>query len=242
MYGKSIKDMKKFIVSFCGLLCCVWPARLSARGMAFVLQAGRLPVWNCPRPRSPWCIRRCRFCSATYGRSWAIPCGFCRQGETSWPVRSARVVLSRKRGLTSMPWRGGNRPSFCRYSPTGVLASADATATARIRLMEVSRLLGVSPWEWWADATPETRTHFELPAGYRDLQFPSVEYRGIFINDEDWGLMPWSSTCYELGIRKGASGRARTSAFLSCSCACGPTSIGLPCTNAPSHSPDGREP
>ena len=41
MYGKSIKDMKKFIVSFCGLLCCVWPSRLSARGMAFVLQAGR---------------------------------------------------------------------------------------------------------------------------------------------------------------------------------------------------------
>ena len=41
MYGKSIKDMKKFIVSFCGLLCCVWPGRVSARGIAFVLQAGR---------------------------------------------------------------------------------------------------------------------------------------------------------------------------------------------------------
>ena len=116
-----------------------------------------------------------------------------------------------------------------------LVAGSDSHGTA-YGLMEVSRLLGVSPWEWWADATPETRTHFELPAGYRDLQFPSVEYRGIFINDEDWGLMPWSSTCYELGIRKGASGRARTSAFLSCSCACGPTSIGLPCTNAPSHS------
>ena len=59
-------------------------------------------------------------------------------------------------------------------------------------LLEVSRLLGVSPWEWWADATPEKRESFSLPDGYVNEQSPSVEYRGIFINDEDWGLVPWA--------------------------------------------------
>lgn len=73
-------------------------------------------------------------------------------------------------------------------------------------LLEVSRLFGVSPWEWWADATPQKRASFELPAGYTDRQAPSVEYRGIFINDEDWGLMPWSSITMEPGNPRGVIG------------------------------------
>lgn len=73
-------------------------------------------------------------------------------------------------------------------------------------LLEVSRLFGVSPWEWWADATPQKRASFELPAGYTDSQAPSVEYRGIFINDEDWGLMPWSSMTMEPGNPRGVIG------------------------------------
>ena len=59
-------------------------------------------------------------------------------------------------------------------------------------LLEISRLMGVSPWEWWADATPEQRKKFSLTDGYVNEQVPSVEYRGIFINDEDWGLLPWA--------------------------------------------------
>lgn len=73
-------------------------------------------------------------------------------------------------------------------------------------LLEVSRLFGVSPWEWWADATPQKRASFELPAGYTDSQAPSVEYRGIFINDEDWGVMPWSSMTMEPGNPRGVIG------------------------------------
>lgn len=73
-------------------------------------------------------------------------------------------------------------------------------------LMELSRLIGVSPWEWWADATPEKKTSFRLPTDYTDIQFPSVEYRGIFINDEDWGLMPWSSLIHEPWYKPGRIG------------------------------------
>jgi hypothetical protein len=64
-------------------------------------------------------------------------------------------------------------------------------------VMQLSRMLGVSPWEWWADVTPNTLTGFELPEGYTDEQSPDVEYRGIFINDEDWGIAQWSSFNYE---------------------------------------------
>ena len=64
-------------------------------------------------------------------------------------------------------------------------------------IVELSRLIGVSPWEWWADANPKQLSSFELPQGYVNSQSPSVKYRGIFINDEDWGLMPWSSKTFE---------------------------------------------
>ena len=86
-----------------------------------------------------------------------------------------------------------------------LVVGSDSHGTA-YGIMELSRLIGVSPWEWWADVTPEKKTSFVLPAEYQTLQSPSVEYRGIFINDEDWGLMPWSSQTYEPSDIKGHIG------------------------------------
>ncbi len=60
-------------------------------------------------------------------------------------------------------------------------------------LLEVSRLLGVSPWEWWADCTPHRLSVFRVGSNYHTHQYPLVRYRGIFINDEDWGLLPWAT-------------------------------------------------
>ena len=85
-----------------------------------------------------------------------------------------------------------------------LVAGSDSHGTA-YGIMELSRLIGVSPWEWWADVTPE-KNSFVLSAEYQTLQSPSVEYRGIFINDEDWGLMPWSSQTYEPSDIKGHIG------------------------------------
>ena len=86
-----------------------------------------------------------------------------------------------------------------------LVAGSDSHGTA-YGIMELSRLIGVSPWEWWADVTPEKKISFVLPVEYQTLQSPSVEYRGIFINDEDWGLMPWSSQTYESSDIKGHIG------------------------------------
>lgn len=73
-------------------------------------------------------------------------------------------------------------------------------------ILELSRLIGISPWIWWADVTPQKHGDYTLPAGYRNRQKPSVQYRGIFINDEDYGLNPWSWKTHEPESDKGEIG------------------------------------
>lgn len=60
-------------------------------------------------------------------------------------------------------------------------------------LFELSRLMGVSPYVWWADVIPEKREALYVTPGKMLVDEPSVKFRGIFINDEDWGLMPWAA-------------------------------------------------
>lgn len=45
--------------------------------------------------------------------------------------------------------------------------------------------LGVSPWYFFADVPVGTKQEVEIPAGYVKADWPDVEYRGIFINDEE---------------------------------------------------------
>ena len=60
-------------------------------------------------------------------------------------------------------------------------------------LLELSRMAGVSPWIWWGDVVPEKKTRLAIDEDFVTEQSPSVQYRGIFLNDEDWSLRPWSS-------------------------------------------------
>lgn len=76
------------------------------------------------------------------------------------------------------------------------IIGCDAAGTA-YGLIELTRMLGVSPWEWWADVEPEQRTELRIDDHFTTFQSPDVFYRGIFINDEDWGLQPWASTNFE---------------------------------------------
>lgn len=86
-----------------------------------------------------------------------------------------------------------------------LIMGSDKRGTA-YGIMELSRLLGVSPWEWWADATPIHKENFTLPSGYKNCQSPSVEYRGIFINDEDFGFVPWAYQTNDTTQAKGTIG------------------------------------
>lgn len=66
-------------------------------------------------------------------------------------------------------------------------------------LLELSRMAGVSPWVWWGDVVPERKDRLTLNDDFSTEQSPSVAYRGIFINDEDWSTRPWSCKTFEPG-------------------------------------------
>ncbi|MBP5419055.1 MAG: glycosyl hydrolase 115 family protein [Bacteroidales bacterium] len=70
-------------------------------------------------------------------------------------------------------------------------------------ILELSRMAGVSPWIWWGDATPEHKDRLTLEADFQTFQAPSVKYRGIFINDEDWSSRVWSEKNIEHGVAFG---------------------------------------
>lgn len=77
-----------------------------------------------------------------------------------------------------------------------VIAGSDRRGTA-FGVFTLSETIGVSPWVWWADVAPRRRTSLTIaPAAVTSLP-PSVKYRGIFINDEDWGLQPWAAKTFE---------------------------------------------
>jgi hypothetical protein len=77
-----------------------------------------------------------------------------------------------------------------------VIFGSDRRGTA-YGVFELSSQIGVSPWYWWADVPVAKKKNLVVKGGsYRDGP-PSVKYRGIFINDEDWGLKPWASEVFD---------------------------------------------
>lgn len=81
-----------------------------------------------------------------------------------------------------------------------VIIGSDSRATA-FGIFELSKMMGVSPWCWWADVIPEHKNALYVTAGNKIVQSPSVQYRGIFLNDEDWGLQPWAAKMMDPDIK-----------------------------------------
>lgn len=77
-----------------------------------------------------------------------------------------------------------------------VIAGSDRRGTA-FGIFELSEQIGVSPWYWWADVTPARRDQVVIKSGTYRSASPTVKYRGIFINDEDWGLQPWAAKTFD---------------------------------------------
>jgi hypothetical protein len=81
-----------------------------------------------------------------------------------------------------------------------VIYGSDPRGTA-FGVFEFSKMIGVSPWVWWADVTPESFPEIYITGESAIFGPPSVQYRGLFINDEDWGLQPWAAKNMDPGIR-----------------------------------------
>ena len=104
-------------------------------------------------------------------------------------AKSAAIDVTALRELTD---------GFAIREKDGVIHIAGANGRGvAYGLLEMSRKAGVSPWVWWGDAVPAKKNVLELQDGYSDMQGASVERRGVFINDEDWSLRPWSHLTFE---------------------------------------------
>lgn len=77
-----------------------------------------------------------------------------------------------------------------------IIVGSDRRGTA-FGVYEMSQMIGVSPWYWWADVAPEHKDNLVISPGRKIGREPSVKYRGIFLNDEDWGLQPWAAKTFE---------------------------------------------
>ncbi|MEI6945646.1 glycosyl hydrolase 115 family protein [Paraflavisolibacter sp. H34] len=77
-----------------------------------------------------------------------------------------------------------------------VIAGSDRRGTA-YGVFSLSEAIGVSPWYWWADVPVKKSATLFLPPVAWLSRPPDVKYRGIFLNDEDWGLLPWAAKNYE---------------------------------------------
>ncbi len=76
-----------------------------------------------------------------------------------------------------------------------VIAGSDRRGTS-YGAFTISEAMGVTAWEWWADVPVKKQNQLYVVKDSTS-KAPSIKYRGIFINDEDWGLKPWSSNNYE---------------------------------------------
>lgn len=81
-----------------------------------------------------------------------------------------------------------------------VIFGSDPRGTA-FGVFELSKMMGISPWVWWADVIPETSSTLYISAGESVYGPPSVQFRGMFLNDEDWGLQPWAANKMDTNIR-----------------------------------------
>ena len=77
-----------------------------------------------------------------------------------------------------------------------VIAGSDRRGTI-YGIYQLSELIGVSPWYWWADVPVAQKKLLALHGDIFKQPSPAVKYRGIFLNDEDWGLRPWASKKFD---------------------------------------------
>ncbi|WP_121117433.1 glycosyl hydrolase 115 family protein [Croceibacterium ferulae] len=95
-------------------------------------------------------------------------------------------------------WEQYRRSAFTDAAGRRILLIAGSDPRGTVwGVVDLTRDLGISAWEWWADVTPRKVGRLVVDAAPVLSKEPSVRYRGIFLNDEDWGLQPWAAKTYE---------------------------------------------
>ncbi len=112
-------------------------------------------------------------------------------------VTGLEPVAAKKATVRVVPGKGA-ADGFCIYVKGGqIVVEGNNGRGMAYGLLELSRMAGVSPWIWWGDVVPERKAQLVMDSAFRTEQQPSVTYRGIFLNDEDWSLRPWSTKTHD---------------------------------------------
>lgn len=122
-------------------------------------------------------------------------CSFINQLESTGKIQTAEVKGKWETfsiSVVDKPFEGIDQAL--------VIFGSDARGTA-FGVFELSRMIGVSPFVWWADVTPKKRKNLYVTQGERIFGPPSIQYRGLFINDEDWGLQPWAAKNIDTDVK-----------------------------------------
>ena len=77
-----------------------------------------------------------------------------------------------------------------------IIAGCDRRGTA-YGTFALSEAMGVSPLYWWSDVPVKRHDALYVEAIDYASKAPSIKYRGIFINDEGWGITPWASKTFD---------------------------------------------
>lgn len=112
---------------------------------------------------------------------------------TTPPASGPRILISLAPSALSNRWEAFQLSAT---ADTLTVSGSDPRGLA-YGLYELSRRIGVSPWNWWADVPVVHRDTLALSLGTEPVDQPAVKYRGIFLNDEGWGLVPWASKTHE---------------------------------------------
>ncbi|WP_295211203.1 glycosyl hydrolase 115 family protein [uncultured Chryseobacterium sp.] len=84
---------------------------------------------------------------------------------------------------------------FPGVSEAVVIAGSDKRGTI-YGIYEMSQQIGVSPWYYWADVPVEKKENIYFKKGIYTDGEPAVEYRGIFLNDEEPSLGSWARATF----------------------------------------------
>lgn len=96
-------------------------------------------------------------------------------------ISGKRLSLDKLRAEGAYRWEG-----FLQELVDGVLYIIGTDRRGTIYgIYDLCEQLGVSPWYYWADVPVKVKDTFSLPADYSKADWPSVKYRGIFLNDEE---------------------------------------------------------
>jgi hypothetical protein len=94
-------------------------------------------------------------------------------------------------------WERYERVAFTANGKTYLVINGSDRRGMIYGVVDLTREMGVSAWEWWADVTPRQVNHLTVKGDNTTSETPSVQYRGLFLNDEDWGLKPWAGKTYD---------------------------------------------